>query len=318
MTPIITVIIPTHNGTNKVEETIASLVKQDLPRSKYEVIVVDNASTDNTKDAVEEASRKYNLDVRYIYEPKLGLHNARHAGARSAHGEILAYTDDDTICSKAWLRELLSCYGSNEVGCVGGRVLPKWEVPPPKWILRYPSALALLDLGDEVKELRWPQAIYGLNFSIKKNLLFALGGFNPDSIGRVRLGDGEIGLLRKVYKAGWKVMYNPRALIYHRIPASRLTLEYMKIRFANQGAMDVYSRYHNRHLGLINVIFNALKFIVAAMGYHLLAMPSFSRTKLVQYDRILRAFYCWSRARYSLRLLYDQQLQNLVAKERWI
>ncbi|MBC7232373.1 MAG: glycosyltransferase [Chloroflexi bacterium] len=316
--PRITVIIPTHNGADRIQETIESLAHQDLPRNEYEVIVVDNASTDDTKTVVEEVSRKHGLEVCYIYEPQLGLHNARHAGARNARGEILAYTDDDVICDKVWLRELLNCYDSDKVGCVGGKVLPTWEVPPPKWILRYPGALALLDHGDEVKELKWPEAIYGCNFSIRRDVLFAVGGFNPDSFGNIWLGDGETGLLRKVYDAGWKVVYNPKAVVWHRIPAARLTLDYMKRRFAYQGAADAYTRYHYRGVGRLELVLHGLVFMGSAVIFGLLAMLTVPAPIAVRHHQILRASYCWSRAGYTLRLLYDRQLQALVAKERWL
>lgn len=320
MAPKITVIIPTWKGADRIAETITSLAQQDLPYDDYEVVVVDNAPvTDDTKALVDKLARVYaDLELRYVYEPRLGLHNARHAGAVNARGEILAFTDDDVICDKAWLRELLSCYESDKVGCAGGKVLPRWEVPPPEWVLQYPGALALLDLGDEVLELKWPQTIYGLNFSIRKNLLLTLGGFNPESFGHIWLGDGETGLVRKVYEAGWKVVYNPKALVYHRIPANRLTLGYMKKRFANQGAADAYTRYHNFRAKWIDLFLWSVVFIGAAVIYRLLSLLTLPARKRVRYRSILWASYCWSRGFYTMRLLYDRRFQTLVARERWI
>jgi len=316
--PRITVIIPTHNGADRIEETIASLARQDLPRNEYEVIVVDNASTDDIRAVVEKVSQKHGLNVRYVYEPRLGLHNARHAGAHNAKGKILAYTDDDVICDRAWLRELLNCYDSDKVGCVGGKVLPKWEVPPPKWILRYPGALALLDRGNEVKELKWPETIYGCNFSIRRDVLFAVGGFNPESFGKIWLGDGEIGLLRKVYRAGWKVVYNPKAVVWHVIPKERLTLAYMKRRFENQGAAASYSAYRSKHPTCVFLGLRSIVFLLGACGYGLINLLLKDKQSRLYYESALRAVYCLSRAHYELKLVFDEQIRALVSRSDWI
>ena len=104
------VIIPTHNGASSLKVALPSFLKQSLPADSYEVIVVDNASTDNTKDLVAGFAEQYK-NLIYVYEESLGLHNARHAGAKVARhtgceqavGDILCYLDDDSLVSSTWL-----------------------------------------------------------------------------------------------------------------------------------------------------------------------------------------------------------------------
>jgi len=316
--PRISAIVPTHNRASSLRHTIASLQQQSLPSDDYEIIVVDNASTDDTKTVVEEANRKGAKEVRYVYEGRLGLHNARHAGARAAQARILAFTDDDAICERDWLEQLLACYSDPQVGCAGGKILPKWEVPPPTWILRYPGALALLDRGDEVKELKWPEDIYGCNFSIRREVLFGLGGFNPESFSDIWLGDGETGLVRKVYAAGWKVIYNPKAVVWHIIPQSRLTLEYMKRRFANQGAADSYSAYQSKHPTPVFLGFRSIVFLFLACGFQIISLLLKGIHSEIYYVSALRAVYCLSRSRYEFKLIFDKQLRALAACRDWI
>jgi glycosyltransferase involved in cell wall biosynthesis len=312
------VVVPTHNRASSLRHTIASLQQQNLSSDDYEIIVVDNASTDDTKIVVEEANHNGPKEVRYVYEGQLGLHNARHAGARAAQAAILAFTDDDAICERDWLEQLLACYNDPLVGCAGGKILPKWEALPPAWILRYPGALALLDRGDEVKELRWPEDIYGVNFSIRREVLFDLGGFNPESFGDIWLGDGETGLLRKVYTAGWKVIYNPKAVVWHVIPQTRLTLEYMKRRFANQGAAASYSVYQSKHPPRVLLGFRSLVFLIAACEYKIINLVAKAMHSEIYYISALRAVYCLSRARYEFKLIFDGWLRALATRCDWI
>ena len=195
MTPAIAAIVPTHNRAESLRATLSSLLAQSLEQD-YEILVMDNASTDDIPAVVEEVNRSSSRTVRYIRESLLGLHYARHAGARAARAPILAFTDDDAVCSPDWLRQLLAAFDNPRVGCVGGKILPRWEVNPPRWILRYPGALGLLDRGDAFRELAWPEDIYGGNFSVRREVLFSLGGSNPETFGPRWLGDGETGLLR--------------------------------------------------------------------------------------------------------------------------
>jgi GT2 family glycosyltransferase len=316
MTPAITAIVPTHNRAVSLRATLTSLLAQG-PSQGYEILVVDNACTDRTAAVVEEVNRSATGTIRYIREDLLGLHYARNAGARAARAPILAFTDDDAVCSPDWLRHLLAAFADPRVGCVGGKILPRWEVDPPRWILRYPGALSLLDLGDAPRELASPQDIYGCNFSIRRDLLYSLGGFNPDSFGPRWIGDGETGLLRKVYRAGWKVLYHPGAVVWHQVPAARLTLDYMQRRFANQGSADAYSLLRKRP-GPLSALARAgfygsgaLAFAFVGMGLRL--VPGEAR-----FHNALRQAYCRARSAYEFRFAFDPNLRAWVARDDWL
>ena len=240
----VSVIIPTLNRASYLKTTLFSTLKQSVPRDEYEIIVVDNGSTDNTKQVVEDLNQQYNNGIRYLYEAHPGLHIGRHLGAKHAHGEILLYGDDDIIASPDWVKEIRACYSRKEVGTVGGKIMPKFEVPPPKWVRFFDSGyLSLLDLGDKYLEINTKE-IYGCNLSIRKDVLFELGGFHPDAMPQNLIkyrGDGETALMSKVVEAGYKTVYNPKAYVYHVIPSSRLTIDYFKRRAFNQGVSDSFS-----------------------------------------------------------------------------
>lgn len=317
VTPRISAIIPTHNRCESLPEALRSLQEQDLPATDYEIILVDNASTDQTRAVVDALNRNGPRPILYVEENRLGLHHARHAAAQRARGSVLAFTDDDAVCEPDWLRHLLAHYDDPEVGCVGGKISPRWASPPPAWVLRSAGALALLDRGDVARALRWPEDIYGCNFSIRRDLLFSMGGFNPDSFGSTWWGDGETGLLRKVYDAGYQVLYEPAARVWHRIPPQRMTLAYMRRRFANQGRADGYSAYRRRPWRLGPLVRSGL-YGAAGVAFAALSLLEKPWGTDSQARSAVRAAYCRARAAYELRLAFDRELRTWARCDDWI
>jgi glucosyl-dolichyl phosphate glucuronosyltransferase len=309
----ISVIIPTYNRSALLELTLESLKALTYPLNNYEIILVDNGSTDQTHEIIK-AFMSDHANAKYVYEQNPGLHSARHAGAKAAQGEILLYIDDDVIAHKDLLQEIIKLYDNKDVGCVGGKILPRWEEKPPDWIHKMPkSYLSILDDGDQVKEIKW---IYGCNFSIRKKLLFELGGFNPDSFGDPKMwwyrGDGEIGLLRKVRGAGYKILYNPKAIVNHFIPNSRITLEYIRERAFKDGieASFVHHRYSRSNRNNILSGFYLCAFVSLWVGC--IFLRSFS----LKLD--LRSNYLKARCIYELKIITDRNLLNFVKTENWL
>ena len=183
--------------------------------------------------------------------------------------------DDDVICDSNWLSELIKPYSDPEAGCVGGKILPKWEATPPEWVKLYPSYLSLLDLGSEIKELKTPK-IYGCNLSIRRSLLFEVGGSNPDVFGDRKLiwymGDGETGLLRKVLIAGKKIMHTSHAIVWHVIPESRLTISYFKKRSFIEGISASFSAYRTDKFSRFKLFYRSCKFGIASIICKILAL----------------------------------------------
>ena len=301
-------------------DTLKSLLQQTLSPHEYEIIVVDNASSDDTHAVVQSFlnDRQAGVKIHYVREDRLGLHFARHAGARVARGDILAYTDDDAIVDKGWLAGLLAGYDSPHVACVGGKILGQWTVEPPDWIRPYgPGWLSLLDLGDEVQKLDY-EGIYGCNFSIRKSVLFEVGGFNPESFGAIWLGDGETGLLRKVLRAGYKIVYTPHAVVWHVIPPERMTLRYLKRRFANQGACDQYANYRVYRWPPVRLLHRSGRMALRALDRKLRALKYRPAKDDAYYAHELKAAYFWSISRYCLSLIYDGDFRQMVLREDWI
>jgi glucosyl-dolichyl phosphate glucuronosyltransferase len=246
----VSVIIPTYKRPEFLQQTLKSLQEQTLP--DFEIVVVDNA----VQPEVEETLAGFNLTARrtarYVPERSPGLHWARHAGARAARGDILVYIDDDVICPPKWLQGMVEPYQNPLVGMVAGRVELLFESEPPAWLNQFRGILSALEWQQEAQALPPYGTPVGCNMSIRKSLLFAVQGFNPDGFGERRLlrwrGDGECGLTRKVHDAGRLVWMAPEAWLYHRVPASRMTLKYIYWRHAIGGIEEAYVdlRYNRR------------------------------------------------------------------------
>ncbi len=251
---VLSVIIPTRNRAQCLANLLDSLARQEPVPFEWEVIVVDNASTDDTAAVTRQKNQALLISIRYVLEPRPGLHQGRHRGAREARGEYLGYLDDDTIVAPTWVQgvELLA---QGTADAIAGRIVPRWEAEPPDWLLAQikdgvNGPLTLLDLGLVARPIQ-PSQVWGAGFFIPRKLVFELGGFHPDSMPAELLryrGDGETALMRKFKAAGLNAWYDPRATVYHVIGAERLTVEYLCKRAYNQGVSDSFTQIRATHL----------------------------------------------------------------------
>jgi len=248
----LSVIIPTRNRARHLQGALFSLRGQTHGGESFEVLVVDNGSTDNTRE-VCETCRAFLPNFQYLYESHPGLHMGRHLGMKRAQADILVYADDDIEAFPTWLEGIAEAFCDEQVVLVGGKNLPKFESEPPVWIRRMWENehqggrvipyLSILDLGDEVKRVN-PYYIFGCNFSIRKSLLLEAGGFHPDAMPpeliRYR-GDGETHVSRFIIIQGYKALYHPKASVYHLVPTERTTVDYFCHRAWLQGISDSYT-----------------------------------------------------------------------------
>jgi glycosyltransferase involved in cell wall biosynthesis len=243
----ISAIICTHNRAAYLKKALQSLVDQTLPQKQYEIIVVDNGSTDNTKAIVE--GLKLSENIRYIYEPIIGLSQARNTGWWNAQGEFITYLDDDAIACPEWLQRIVQAFDTvrPQPGSVGGKVIPIWEVERPTWLPKeLERLLSIADWADRPTFLMEDfQFLAGTNVAYPRFILDEVGGFSI-SLGRKAsslLSSEEILLKRQLERRNLGSYYDPDIYVYHHISAERLTKRWFYRRGFWQGASDAILQY---------------------------------------------------------------------------
>lgn len=227
----ISVVIGTRNRARLLRVTLEHLRRQDFAPGD-EVIVVDNASSDGTREVVLTAARDYPVPLHYLLETRLGKSAAVNRGVDKASGEILALTDDDVLADRDWVSTIRRIFASGTLDLAGGRVDPWWEVAPPWW-LRWQrresnamlSPLAILHYGD-AQPLGERTAV-GANIVMRRSVYQQLGGFNPDlgrQQGTLLCGEDHDFCTRAVQS--YRCEYRPEIRVRHWVPADRLRLRY--------------------------------------------------------------------------------------------
>ncbi|MBW4672283.1 MAG: glycosyltransferase [Cyanomargarita calcarea GSE-NOS-MK-12-04C] len=240
----ISAIICTHNRDTYLGAAIDSLLAQDFA-GDFEVVVVDNASSDRTSEVVEQ--RLSNPRLKYIYEAVVGLSVARNTGAKASSGEIIAYLDDDAVASQGWLQILYSAYQDNsKLAIAGGKVTLLWQqdIQPPTWLSPGLAAnLGAYDLGDRLVYIENPGLTpRGLNYSIRRSFLEKIGGFDPNlgRVGKNLLSNEELQMTELALEDGWQVAYLPEALAAHNVAPERLKRTWFLNRGWWQGISECY------------------------------------------------------------------------------
>ena len=227
----ITVIVCTYNRCQTVTKALDSIAAQNVPAFvEWEVLVVDNNSTDQTRGVLERYCL-LNSRFIYIFESKQGLSHARNAGIEKARGKILAFTDDDVTADPDWLWSLTSSLSSGEWSFAGGRIIPEWSGKLPDWILEQDLAtmgpFTGFDEGLEPKVLTRPT--YGGNTAFRREVFQKYGRFRTD-LGRSNnnlLGREDIEIANRLFAGGERLRYEPNAVIRHPIEPYRLTKRYV-------------------------------------------------------------------------------------------
>jgi glycosyltransferase involved in cell wall biosynthesis len=238
--PRISAVICTHNRADYLERALGSLTQQSLPVDEFEVLVVDNAST----DATAEIARRF-VDwlptLRYLREDRLGLSWARNTGAASCRSPYLAYLDDDARAAPNWLERLLCIFERAEraPACIGGRVWLDWDGAAPAWLPpRYYSVYTHVDHGEEDRPLGDREYVVGANLAFRRDVLLGLGGFdtNLGRKGSVLLSGEESAVVGKIRACGLPIFYAGSAAVWHAVPPARRRRSWLWLRMFWDGA----------------------------------------------------------------------------------
>jgi len=238
-----TVILCTYNRCDSLVRALESAAALTLPDSHdWEVLVVDNNSTDRTRQVVDELSRRCPGRFRYLFEPQQGKSFALNAGIREAHGDVLAFVDDDATVEPSWLRNLTASLQDGRWAGAAGRILPQRNFTAPRWLSlegwKTRAPLVIYDLGPNAGELN--DLPFGTNMAFRREMFEQYGGFRSDLGPRpseVRGEDSEFAA--RLLRAGERLRYEPSAVVYHEVPEARLRKAYFLRWWLDKARADI-------------------------------------------------------------------------------
>jgi len=304
---MISVIVCTYNRAGLLSGMLQSFLEQnDLDQVPYELLVVDNNSTDATQAVCDPF--KVHPEVRIFHEARQGLSAARNRGVKESRGEILAFLDDDVLVEPGWLAALHQCYQQTQADIVGGRCSLLFSTPPPSWLgPAFRTNLAEVELGEDRKILTDQYPLYGANLSFRKSTLLAHGGFS-EQVGRtgIRLLSGEeTFLIQNIARAKGKIVYEPKARVRHRIGPDRLTGAYFRSIAAGEGqSLALADPFRGRGIQVLRILRAGQRYLSAffrRIGLTMVRAGEYERKNGLRKQIIYWNYLCgrWSRFRHG-------------------
>ncbi|MBP5592319.1 glycosyltransferase family 2 protein [bacterium] len=222
------IVVCTHNRAALLADCVDSLLNQTVDKNRFEIIIVDNNSTDDT-EAVAKELAKNNNNIAYIQEKTVGYSAPRNCGWKHASGNIVAYIDDDEIAAPDWLESIEKAFIEEEPDIVGGIYLIKYDVTPPDWFI---ESMGGTNKNRQKGILNQRKDCYlaGGNIAFKKKILEKSNGFSDDfnmKNGFLMMGE-DTDICQRAKNAGFKLFYDPNIKIYHRMNQNNYNIEIRK------------------------------------------------------------------------------------------
>ena len=246
----LSVIICTYNRSGNLPLVLKCLAEQtDVENLQWEVLVVDNNSSDDTRQVVETLSKTLPIRLRYTFETTQGLNYARNHGIDESKGRYVLYIDDDILVTRQWLHAMYQTLTNNDADSVGGRIHLQDDIKLPGWIK--PDMYGFLgyqDYGDSPFPMDGvKQYPFGGNMAFNRRVIDKIGKFNP-KLGRKGEGKkrkelfkgAEADFLHRLSSTDAKINYTPDGLVYHMIKPHQLTKRYFRILHFNHGVQEAF------------------------------------------------------------------------------
>ena len=230
---LVSVVICSYNRAAYISGALDSLYQQTASKNNFEVIVVDNNSTDGTEQVVSKwRSENPEGYFHYSTETNQGASYARNTGAKLAKGQWLCFMDDDAIATPSYIENIIKhIHAKPEAIGFGGRIIPKYIPSEPKWMSYYVSSL-VGNFEYAPTACAFENGKYPIesNMIVKKDIYDSIGGFNtalPGVVGTLRIGGEGKELFYKILALGHTIYYDPSICVHHVVEVKKLTSEYM-------------------------------------------------------------------------------------------
>ncbi len=251
-----TVAICTRNRATLLARTLESLARQ-VYDSRWRVIVVDNASGDDTRALVATQARDFPVPLELVREERIGADHARNRALAAADTPVLAFLDDDNECLPGWLHHLADAFADPAVGAAAGRIFPLLPPAAPAWARRMAletgGPTARYDFGIEEGDIRLSEQPppFGGNMALRVAAAREVGGFSTRfGYGRTRIPGEDTEIGRRLARAGWRLVYRPGAVSLNRVQPGQIQEERVAEWWQGYGQAEVLQEQH----GLVAVL----------------------------------------------------------------
>ena len=272
LTVKLTIAIPTHNRAALVRETLASVSALAIPAGvDADCLVVDNASTDNTAAVVDDFTRTAALPMRRVLEPRPGSSFSRNRAVDETAADYIFFIDDDAVAEREWAAELLDDMRRRDLDAACGMVLPRWSLPPPKWL--GPSLWVKLAVHDRRAIESAPafsserlDNYFSANVGFKRSAFARFGKFREDLgvVGGNPISGEDTELFARILARGGTMGFVPRAIVNHMIPPERMTRAYLRRKSFAFGMGTAFAGLQN-HNQFDKLVRNGVRMATAAM-----------------------------------------------------
>ena len=250
----LSLIIPTHNRSERLIAALESVIRQDLPAADWECVVVSNYSTDDTVARFGDFAARYpGLNLRLVTEDGPGVSYARNRGIAETSAPLLVFIDDDERINPGFLRAYADFFDAHPDAVVaGGRIIAEYVTGRPAWLSKYTEMPIAnpMDFGDAVRPFPAGRVPGGGNMAFRRSAALRYGGFDPSlgRVGRMLIGGEENDFFERLMRGGETCWYVPGAVMWHIIPPEKLTESYFRRLCYNVGVSQrlragMYRRY---------------------------------------------------------------------------
>ncbi len=240
-TPSVEVVVSTRNRSQPLARACEAILGQDYPAERWCLLIVDNASTDDTFQVARALAQRFPGRVRAVQCLELGHSAARNAGVRATEAEVVAFTDDDALPDPGWLRTLVQVMDQEAAQAVGGPVDLEISGELPSWFLEnYLLYLAIWRPAAQIMELTYNEYPRGVNMAFRRQV-FERHGFFSTHLGlrgKRQLFCEETELFLRLERGGGRIVYSPESRVRHCVEASRLSAGWLARRFTAQGRSE--------------------------------------------------------------------------------
>lgn len=271
--PRISAVVCTYNRCDSLRDTLRSLNQQALGDGVLlDIVVVDNRSTDRTKDVVQQFAMETRWPLCYVAEPRQGIAFARNAGLRAAQGTYVAFIDDDAVAGPGWAAAIVRAFTDTGADMVGGIIEPWWLTPRPQWLVDdLMGPITAFGLGSQRRRCtRSSEAFLTTNCALRASSVGRYGLFDV-SLGRRGgrwVGGEDFELFKRWLAQGAYLLYEPAAVVRHKVSAERVSPEFYRRWFEDIGYTQGHQLDWKWHYRLSVVpVWRWGKFVAAGAQY---------------------------------------------------